>query len=135
VDQRVREPARQGSAGVQVFSLQNPAVKALLADARKAEAAGDYDGAAVSLERALSIQPRDPEILQAMAEVQIEKKDYEQALGFATRSYDAGSRVGEICARNWHTISVAREHLDDAYGAAEAQRRAGDCVNAKPKSY
>jgi hypothetical protein len=41
VESRVREPARQDSAGVQVFPLQNPAVKELLADAGAAETAGD----------------------------------------------------------------------------------------------
>lgn len=135
VQQRVREPARQSSAGAQVFPLQNPAVKSLLADAGEAESVGDYDAAAVSLERALRIQPRDPEILQAMAEIQLHKKDYDQALSFAIRSYDAGARVGEICSRNWHTISVAREHLADSHGAAQARQRAGKCVSAKPQSY
>jgi len=135
VEQRVREPAQQQNAGVQVFPLQSPAVKALLQDAREAEAGGDYDLAAVSLERALRIQPRDPEILQCLAEIQLRKKDYEQALNFAIRSYDAGPRVGEICGRNWNTISVAREHTGDASGSAEARKRAGQCMNTKPKSY
>lgn len=135
VQQRVREPARQQSAGVQVYPLQNVAVKSLLQDATRAEAAGNYDSAAVALERAMRIQPSDPEILQAMAEIQLHKKDYEQALNFAIRSYDSGSRVGEICARNWHTISVARERLGDAMGSVQASQRAGQCMNSKPPGY
>lgn len=135
VQQRVREPAQQQKSGVQVFPLQSPAVKSLLADAQNAEARGDYDRAAVSLERALRIQARDPEILQYMAEIQLRKKDYEQALSFAVRSYDAGSRVGEICSRNWHTISVARDHSGDSQGAAEAIERAAKCMNTKPEGY
>ena len=67
VESRVREPAKQDSAGVQVFPLQNPAVKELIADASAAESAGDYSQAATLLERALRIQPRDPEILQNLA--------------------------------------------------------------------
>ena len=132
VESRVREPARQDSAGVQVFPLQNPAVKELLADAGVAETAGDYGQAAVLLERALRIQPRDPEILQNMAEVQLHIKDYEQALNFAVRSYDSGPRVGEICSRNWRTISVARERLGDPKGSDEAERRAAECMNTRP---
>jgi tetratricopeptide (TPR) repeat protein len=135
VENRVREPARQDSAGVQVYPLQNPAVKELLADASAAEAAGDYGQAAVLLERALRIQPRDPEILQNMAEVQLQMKDYEQALNFAVRSYDTGPRVGEICSRNWRTIGVSRERLGDAGGASEAQERAAACMNTPPQSY
>jgi hypothetical protein len=50
------------------------------------------------------------------------------------RSYDVGPRVGEICSRNWRTISVAREYLGDRGGAAEAERRAGSCMSTKPPS-
>lgn len=135
VETRVREPARQESAGVQVFPLQNPAVKELLADAGAAESAGDYNQAAVLLERALRIQPRDPEILQNMAEVQLQVQDYEQALNFAVRSYDVGPRVGEICSRNWRTISVAREQLGDRSGSRQAEERASNCMNTKPPGY
>lgn len=134
VETRVRVPASQESEGVQVFPLQNPAVKELLADAGSAETAGDYSQAAVLLERALRIQPRDPEILQQMAEIQLQKQDYEQALNFAVRSYDIGPRVGEICDRNWRTISVAREHLGDHSGSAQAEQRASNCMNTKPRS-
>ncbi len=135
VESRVRVPASQESEGVQVFPLQNPAVKELLADAGNAESTGDYNQAAVLLERALRIQPRDPEILQQMAEVQLQKQDYEQALNFAVRSYDIGPRVGEICNRNWRTISVAREHLGDRNGSVEAEQRASTCMNTKPQSF
>jgi Tfp pilus assembly protein PilF len=118
---------------VQVFPLQNPAVKELLADAGRAETSGDFSQAAVLLERALRIQPNDPEILQNMAEVQLQTKDYEQALNFAVRSYDAGPRVGEICSRNWRTISVARERLGDHSGATQAEERARNCMNTRPQ--
>jgi len=134
VDSRIREPAKEDSEGVQVFPLQNPAVKELLADAGSAEAGGDYGQAATLLERALRIQPRDPEILQNLAEVQLQMGDYEQALNFAERSYDIGPRVGEICSRNWRTISVSREHLGDPGGSDQAERRASACMNTKPKS-
>ena len=134
VDSRVRAPAKEDSEGVQVFPLQNPAVKELLADAGTAESAGNYSQAATLLERALRIQPRDPEILQSLAEVQLQMRDYSQALNFATRSYDIGPRVGEICSRNWRTISVSREHLNDHAGAVEAEQKAKACMNTKPRS-
>lgn len=133
VQEQVRQPAQAESKGVQVFPLQNPAVKTLLADASEAENRGQYDEAAVLLERALRIQPRDPELLQQMAEVQVHKKDYEQALSFAVRSYDSGPRVGEICARNWRTISLARNHLGDNTGSVEAEQRASECMNTRPE--
>ena len=130
---RVREPASEDSAGVQVYSLQNPAVIQLMAQAEGAESAGDFDQASGYLERALRIQPRDPQLLQHMAEIKLQKADYQQALNFAVRSYDIGPRVGEICSRNWRTISVAREHLDDTNGASDAEARANQCMNTRPK--
>jgi tetratricopeptide (TPR) repeat protein len=105
----------------------------LLADAGAAESAGDYNQASILLERALRIQPRDPEILQNMAEVQLHVRDYEQALNFAVRSYDIGPRVGEICSRNWRTISVAREHMGDHTGSSEALQKASSCMNTRPE--
>lgn len=133
VETRVRQPAQQDSAGVQVFPLENPAVTELLADASAAESNGRYEQASMLLERALRIQPRNPEILQNMAEVQLQVRDYEQALNFAVRSYDLGPRVGEICSRNWRTIAVSREHLGDHGGSVEAEKRAKTCMVTKPE--
>ena len=133
VDTRVRAPASKDSEGVQVYSLQNPAVKQLTAQAQGAERAGDLDRAGGYLERALRIDPRDPQLLQHMAEIKLQKQDYQQALNFAVRSYDTGPRVGEICSRNWRTISVAREHLKDIDGASDAEARASQCMNTRPK--
>lgn len=133
VDTRVRTPASEDSAGVQVYSLQNPAVKQLTAQAELAESTGELDEASGYLERALRIEPRDPQLLQHMAEIKLQKEDYQQALNFAVRSYDLGPRVGEICSRNWRTISVAREHLNNPNGASDAESRAAQCMNTRPK--
>ena len=135
INARVRAPASQDSAGVQVYSFQNPAVKQLTAQAELAESDGNLDQASAYLERALRIEPRDPQVLQHMAEIKLQKEDYQQALNFAVRSYDIGPRVGEICSRNWRTISVAREHLNDIDGAIDAEARATQCMNTRPKRY
>jgi tetratricopeptide (TPR) repeat protein len=132
---RVRAPASEESEGVQVYSLQNPAVKQLTAQAQGAERSGDLDQAGSYLERALRIQPRDPQVLQHMAEIKLQKQDYQQALNFAVRSYDSGPRVGEICSRNWRTISVAREHLQDVSGSSDAEARATQCMNTRPAGF
>lgn len=132
VEEQVRAPAREDSAGVQVYPLKNPAVAELTDQADRAEAAGDLDQAAILLERAMRIQPRDPELLQHMAEVQLQRGQYEQALSFATRSHDIGPRVGELCARNWRTMSVAQERLGRAPEAREALSRADRCMVTRP---
>ncbi len=133
LEQRVRTPAREDSAGVQVYPLKNPAVAELTDQADRAEAAGDLDQAAVLLERAMRIQPRDPELLQQMAEVQLKRGQYQQALSFATRSHDIGPRVGELCARNWRTMSLAHERLGDGPAANRAVDRAEQCMVTRPQ--
>lgn len=132
MNERVRDPAREDAAGVQVYPLKNPAVAELTDQASRAEAAGDLDQAAVLLERAMRIQPRDPELLQHMAEVQLQRGRYEQALGFAVRSHDIGPRVGELCARNWRTMSVAQEQLGDRQAASQSLERAEQCMVTRP---
>ncbi|MEE4174069.1 MAG: tetratricopeptide repeat protein [Xanthomonadales bacterium] len=132
LNDRVRTPAREQSAGVQVYPLKNPAVAELTEQADQAEARGDLGQAAVLLERALRIQPRDPELLQHMAEVQLQRGQYEQALSFATRSHDIGPRVGELCARNWRTMSLAQERLGDNVAAGRSVQRAEQCMVTRP---
>ena len=51
IDARVRDPASEDSEGVQVYSLQNPAVKQLTAQAEGAERAGDFDQASKILSK------------------------------------------------------------------------------------
>ncbi len=135
VQEKVRDPAQQQRGGTQVYPLQNPAVKELLKQAEQSENVGDFDAAAVAIERALRIQARDPELLQRMAEIQLQKKDYQQALNFASRSYDSGPRVGELCNRNWRTMSVAQEAMGDNRSANMAEARANDCNNQRPQNY
>ena len=128
VDSQVREAAVADGQGLQIKPLQTPGVQQLLIDAELAEQAGDLQQATVLIERAMRMQPKDPEILQRMAEIKLAAEDFEQALNYAARSYDLGPRIGELCSRNWHAIAVARSNLDDAAGAAEARQRAGECA-------
>jgi Flp pilus assembly protein TadD len=132
VEERVRTPAREDSAGVQVYPLKNPAVAELTAQASQAEADGNLNQAAILLERAMRIQPRDPELLQQMAELQLQRGEYSQAVSFATRSHDIGPRVGELCARNWRTMSVAYERLGETSESRMAEDRAQQCMVTRP---
>ena len=93
--QRCRTGPRAGGeqpAGLQVYPLRNPAVTELTEAALAAEQAGDLDQAAMLLERALRIESRDPELLQHMAEIRLERGEWEQADSFAGRSFDVGPR-------------------------------------------
>lgn len=133
VEERVRAPAgRDAGSGMQAYPLKNPAVAELTEAARQSERDGDLDRAAILLERALRIQPRDPEVLQQLAEVQLAKGNWQQAESHAARSFDVGPRMGELCARNWRTLEVARERLGDEAGAAQARERVAQCLVDRP---
>ncbi|OAB61310.1 hypothetical protein AY599_28640 [Leptolyngbya valderiana BDU 20041] len=132
VAEQVRAPAAEQTRGLQVYPLRNPAVAELSDAALAAEEQGDLDQAALLLERALRIQPRDPELLQHMAEIRLERGEWEQAESFAARSFDVGPRLGEICQRNWRTIALARERLQRYDEAADARERLQGCQIEPP---
>ncbi len=135
IEQQVRQPAEVEGAGLQVRPLQNPGVRELVSQADQAEQNNNLEQAGIFLERALRIQTRDPELLQRIAEIKLQQSSYEQALNYASRSYDVGPKVGELCSRNWRTIGVSREFLDDIAGAEEARQRSITCAAKKPEGF
>ncbi len=62
------------------------AVQALLDRSDDRRAAGDLEGAAALLERALRIQPRNPRLWQRLAQVRYEQGRYAQAADLAERA-------------------------------------------------
>jgi len=135
VAEQVRAPAAEQASGLQVYPLRNPAVTELTDAARAAENADDLDRATILLERALRIEPRDPELLQYMAEVQLEKGAWDQAENYASRSFDVGPRVGELCQRNWRTIALARERQGRDDAARRARERLAQCQVEMPERF
>lgn len=133
--EQVRAPAAAEAAGLQVFALRNPAIVELSEAAVQAEQAGDLSRAATLLERAIRIEPRDPALLQQMAEVRLDQGQWDQAESHARRSFDVGPRVGEICQRNWRTIGVALERQGDTQGAREARQRLQACQVVPPPRF
>lgn len=133
--EQVRAPAAAEASGLQVFPLRNPAVAELSEAAVQAEQAGDLSRAATLLERAIRIEPRDPELLQQMAEVRLDQAQWDQAESHARRSFDVGPRVGELCQRNWRTIALARERQGDFDGARSARERLEACRVVPPPRF
>lgn len=135
VETEVRDAASRESEGIQVQPLQNPAVRQLLASAGASESAGQLEQASQMLERGLRIEPRDPELLQRLAEIRLQQKDWQQAINFANRSYDVGAQVGEMCARNWRTIALANDYIGDAQAADSARGQVEYCMRKRPQKY
>jgi tetratricopeptide (TPR) repeat protein len=135
VEERVRAPAAEESRGLQVYPLRNPAVSELTEAADRAEQAGDLERAAMLLERALRIESRDPELLQHMAEIKLGQGDWAQAESYASRSFDVGPRVGQLCQRNWRTLALARERMEQFEQAHQARERLQACQVEPPPRY
>ncbi len=135
VAEQVRAPAAEQPRGLQVYPLRNPAVTELTEAATAAEHEGDLERATMLLERALRIEPRDPELLQHMAEIQLEKRSWEQAESHASRSFDVGPRVGELCQRNWRTMALARERQGRDDAARQARERLEQCRVEVPERF
>lgn len=133
--EQVRAPAAAETRGLQVFPLRNPAVAELSTAALQAEQGGDLGRAATLLERALRIEPRDPELLQQMAEVRLGQGQWDQAEANARRSFDVGPRVGEICQRNWRTIALAQERQDQLDAARASRARLQACQVEPPPRF
>ena len=99
-------------------------VLALLDEARAAERAGDLEGAAASVERALRIAPRDAVLWHRLARIRLAQGRWRQAESLARRSLALAPRARALAARNWRLIARARRARGDAAGAREAERRA-----------
>lgn len=115
-------PSR-GNALQEDEQLSGP-VLALLTSARQQESSGDLGSASASLERALRIAPREPQVLYRLAQVRLDQGDAAQAEQLARRglSYAAGRPT--LQAGLWGLVATARERQGDASGAAEARQRA-----------
>ncbi len=101
----------------------NPAVVALLNDANLAMQNGRDDRAAASLERALSIEPKNAWLWHRLANTRLKQGDLSQAAALAARSNSFASPDRKLQAANWRIIAdVHRRRGEfDAAQSAEAQ--------------
>jgi len=135
VDERVRAPAEGSDDELQVFRVRNPAVEALGRQAEVAERGGDLDRAEMLLERALRIDARDPFILQQLAELHLTRGRLDQAESFATRSWELGPRVGEVCRRSLRTLMIVAERQGRWDDAFQTEARLPRCRVAPPERF
>ena len=96
---------------VQAFESAPPstAVMALLDTAGQQSRAGKLDTAAATLERALRLEPRNPELWTRLAEVRIQQGEYEQAASLAAKSNNLAGSNAALISRNQGIIEQARQ--------------------------
>lgn len=97
----------------------------LLVEAERHRAARDYAAAAQALERAMRIEPGNPWLSLALAQVRLDEGQPRQAETLAQRALSKAGDDRDLTARCWTTIAHARHQRGDLQGAAEATRFAG----------
>ena len=102
----------------------SPAVLSLLNTADTLARNGNMDRAASVLERALSIEPRNPFIYQRLASVKLAEGKNDQAEAMARKSNSVAGDNPFVRADNWQLIAEARRSGGDRGGASEATGRA-----------
>jgi predicted Zn-dependent protease len=103
---------------------ENPAVLALLEQARSEAAQNKLQTAAASVERALRIEPRNPWLWQELARLHLAQGDPAQAESLAARANTWAGNDRTLRASNWRLIGEARAARGDAAGAQAAAARA-----------
>lgn len=99
----------------------NPAIKDLWAQAEQARKAGDYDNAALTLERILRIAPDEAVIWSRLAEVRLLQGSASQAENLAAKSNAMSLDNPLLNYRNWLIIARARKLAGNDVGAQEAE--------------
>jgi len=111
------EPFESGTA-------LSPAVGALILAANKNAQAGDLDSAAVSIERAISIEPRNATLFYKLAALRIRQSKPRLAEDLAKKSALLASDDSMLKKQSWLLIAHAREMQKDFAGAKEAREKA-----------
>ena len=99
-------------------------VLALLTTAQQQQTGGDLNGASSSLERAMRIAPREPQVLYRLAQVRLAQNDPAQGEQLARRALTYANGRPALQASLWQLIGQAREAQGDASGAALARQKA-----------
>jgi tetratricopeptide (TPR) repeat protein len=113
-------------AGSGVPVVAPPAVVALRNEAEASLESGDLDNAAVTLERAIRIQPRNPDLWHDLAQVRLRQQQPGLAEDLAKKSNLHAKGNYSLIRANWAIIAEARRLKGDTEGAADAQERAGN---------
>lgn len=102
----------------------NPAVVALLDNARQQTRSGSYSTAASTLERAQRIAPREPEVYYEMARVRLKSGDWGQAEHLALKGVQLSAGSDAMLNKLWLLIADIRDEAGDQPGAQRARIKA-----------
>lgn len=103
-----------------------PAILALRSEAEASAHSGDLDNAATALERAIRIQPKNPQLWHDLAAIRLKQQQPGLAEDLAMKSNLHAKGNAALARSNWAIVADARRLKGDAAGEAEARRNAGE---------
>jgi len=102
----------------------SPAVLALVTEADRRTKAGDLESAVVTIERALRIDSRNPELTYKLASLRLKQSKPRLAEDLAKKAAMLAANDKALKKRSWLLISEARRQQKNYYGAKEAKLKA-----------
>lgn len=102
----------------------SPVVARLSAEAQSQKRSGQLEQALSTTERALRIDPTNPELWLLLGQIQLERGNYVQAEQLARKSMSLAGQDNDLKARNWRVIQEARRRRGDDAGAEDALQKA-----------
>lgn len=91
----------------------SPVVRTLITSAQNQRNAGNWDGAASSLERALRIEPRNAMLWGRLADVRYGQQAWRKAIQLAAKSNTLAGSDHTLRRQNWYLMANAYQALDD----------------------
>lgn len=85
------------------------ATQALVTQSRTYQAAGQYEQAAASIERALHIEPRQPLLWLELGSIRLKEGDFAQAEGMGRKALSLSAGDAALTARAEQLIGAARK--------------------------
>jgi hypothetical protein len=102
----------------------SPATQALVSQAQKQTANGNYPVAAASLERALRIEPSNPQLWVELGKVRKAEGNFPQAENMARKALTMASGDNKSQSAAWQLIADSYRARGKNQEAVEAQKRA-----------
>jgi Flp pilus assembly protein TadD len=112
--QAVRPPSGGGgesAAAENSTPRSGSAVVALLDNAGQQTRSGNLDAAGAALERALRLEPRNPEVWSRLAGIRLQQSQFDQAINLASKSNTLAGNNPTLVARNNRIIAQAKQQL------------------------
>jgi len=109
---------------VVVIKKTSPAVLALVSEADQRSKAGDLESAVATIERALRIDSRNPDLTYRLAKLRLQQSKPRLAEDLAKKAALLSANDKVLKKRSWLLISEARRKQKNYFGAKEAKLKA-----------